>query len=163
MTQIRVTAGAGDAEDLALVVSAALRASGIRCILVGSQTDDVRVLVGGYDWRDGLTIPCPLCGAGVGCYCDLSENNSATRPSGSTEDNWLHRGRLDAAAARHVWAGPGVVKKLMASQGLSDAPRCPLCTQPATWTESGTRLAGRIYPATCTKCGPIEVKFRRTK
>lgn len=51
----------------------------------------------GYDWKRGLLLPCPICAAPIGEDCDLSENPSATRPSGSPEAKPLHRLRVDRA------------------------------------------------------------------
>lgn len=89
-------------------------------------------------------ISCNCCGA-VG---DGAQTAKIAR-AGLRERGWACLG--------------GGVDICLDCQKLADAPHCPICTQPATWAESGTRLAGRIYPATCTKCGPIEVKFRRAK
>lgn len=48
-------------------------------------------------------------------------------------------------------------------QKLANTPCCPLCgdhvpANGAIWVQTG-----RTYPATCTKCGPIKVNFRRAK
>jgi hypothetical protein len=52
-----------------------------------------------YDWKRGLLIPCPVCAVPIGEACDLSENDSATRPSGSPDAKPLHRVRVDAGQA----------------------------------------------------------------
>ena len=56
--------------------------------------------VGAYDWKHGLRVICEVCGASRNVYCDVSADPSATRPSGSDVDEYLHRARIAAGNDR---------------------------------------------------------------